>query len=244
MPLLKGKVRSVTEGTRTNLLQAGISHVYWPYALEHTCTSFNISHVNDAKYTPWYKRFGIKFPGELIPFGCKVDYWVGPKATRKNRERFAPTSEPGVFLGYRFQPGMKWRKEISVLPLKELNRNDFHECLTPISAYQFKIPGGDYVFPMKERFERIQAGFSSEALEGPAAQSLENQDAEAQEDASAPPPVADLTVKPVEVIDPKTGKVVPLPEGERYYDSGGVIGRRYGGQEDPRNLTRYPVPCG
>ena len=234
------QVRSVTEGTRTNLLQAGISHVYWPYALEHTCTSFNISHVNDAKYTPWYKRFGIKFPGELIPFGCKVDYWVGPKATRKNRERFAPTSEPGVFLGYRFQPGMKWRKEISVLPLKELNRNDFHECLTPISAYQFKIPGGDYVFPMKERFERIQAGFSSEALEGPAAQSLENQDAEAQEDASAPPPVADLTVKPVEVIDPKTGKVVPLPEGERYYDSGGVIGRRYGGTRGSKKPDSIP----
>ena len=28
------QVRSVTEGTRTNLLQAGVSHVYWPYALE------------------------------------------------------------------------------------------------------------------------------------------------------------------------------------------------------------------
>ena len=56
--------------------------------------------MNDAKYTPWFKRFGRKFPGELIPFGSKIDYWVGPKATRKNRDRFAPTSEPGVFLGY------------------------------------------------------------------------------------------------------------------------------------------------
>ena len=54
---------------------------------------------------------------------------------------------------------MKWRKEILVLPIKDLNRNDFHECLTPISAYQFKVPGGDFTFPMKERFERILAGF-------------------------------------------------------------------------------------
>ena len=64
---------------------------------------------------------------------------------------------------------MKWRKEVLLLPIKELNRNDFHECLTPISAYQFKVPGGDFVFPMKERFERIQAGFSSEAVERPVA---------------------------------------------------------------------------
>ena len=46
------QVRSVTEGVRTNLLQASVSHVYWPYALEHTCTAFNISHVNGDEYTP------------------------------------------------------------------------------------------------------------------------------------------------------------------------------------------------
>ena len=145
---------------------------------------------------------------------------------------------------------MKWRKEVLLLPIKELNRNDFHECLTPISAYQFKVPGGDFVFPMKERFERIQAGFSSEAVERPVSQPLENQDAEPQEEPGellpAPPvaPVADLTVKPPEVIDPKTGKVVPLPEGERYYDSGGVFGRRYGGTRGSKKPVRYPVPFG
>ena len=42
---------------------------------------------------------------------------------------------------------MKWRKEILVLPIKDLNRNDFHECLTPISAYQFKVPGGGLYVP-------------------------------------------------------------------------------------------------
>ena len=37
------QVRSVTDGTRTNLLQAGVSHVYWPYALEHTGTHVPLS---------------------------------------------------------------------------------------------------------------------------------------------------------------------------------------------------------
>ena len=71
---------------------------------------------------------------------------------------------------------MKWRKEILVLPIKDLNRNDFRECLSPISAYQFKIPEGSFSFPMKERFERVAAGFSTEAIEGPVSHSLENQE--------------------------------------------------------------------
>ena len=119
---------------------------------------------------------------------------------------------------------MKWRKEILVLPIKELNRIDFHECLTPIAIVLIssRLREENFTFPMKERFERIQAGFSTEAVEGPVSQSSKNQDAEPQDQPSevAPgEPVADLAVKPPEVIDPKTGKLVPLPEGDMYYDS-------------------------
>ena len=92
-------VRATTEGARCNLLQAGLSHVYWPQALEHSCTAFNISHPNGIEYSPWYKRFGEGFKGKMLPFGCRVDYWVGTKSQRKKRPRFEPTSEPGVFLG-------------------------------------------------------------------------------------------------------------------------------------------------
>ena len=45
-------VRATTEGTRTNLLQAGLSHVYWPQALEHACSMFNLDHPNGLEYTP------------------------------------------------------------------------------------------------------------------------------------------------------------------------------------------------
>ena len=106
-------VRATTEGTRSNLLQAGLSHVYWPHALEHACTAFNISHPNGIEYSPWKKRFGVAFPGKTLPFGCRIDYWIGPKTQRKDKERFEPTAEPGIFLGYNFQPGLKWRKRFS-----------------------------------------------------------------------------------------------------------------------------------
>ena len=105
-------VRATTEGTRTNLLQAGLSHVYWPQALEHACSMFNLDHPNGLECTLWFKRFGAVFPGKVLPFGCRVDYWLGSKAKRAKEglDRFAPTSEPVVFLGYHFQPGMKWKK--------------------------------------------------------------------------------------------------------------------------------------
>ena len=96
---------------------------------------------------------------------------------------------------------------------------------------------------MKERFERVLAGHSTEAIEGPISQSLENQDAEEQDqqpEDSAVEPVADLTDKPPEVIDPKTGKLVPLPEGGMCYDSAGVLGRRYGGSRGSRKPDSIP----
>ena len=65
---------------------------------------FNLDHPNGLEYTPWFKRFGAVFPGKVLPFGCRVDYWLGPKAKRAKDglDRFSPTSEPGVFLGYHF----------------------------------------------------------------------------------------------------------------------------------------------
>ena len=234
-------VRATTEGTRCNLLQAGLSHVYWPQALEHSCTAFNISHPNGIEYSPWYKRFGEGLKGKMLPFGCRVDYWVGPKSQRKKRPRFEPTSEPGVFLGYYFQPGMKWKREILVLSLKDLNRNDFNECLTPIKANQFSVPEGEFVFPMKDRYERVRAGLAPDAIEGPGPPPLENQDAEPSDEQKAEIENASLKVEQSMVIDPVTGKYVPLPEGGRYYDSGGTLGRRYGGTRGTTKPDEIPT---
>ena len=120
-------VRSSAEGACANLLQTGLSHVCWPHALEHACSMCNLVYPNGPQYTPLSKRFGVEFPGALLYFECRVDeYWLGPTSERakEGRERFAPTSEPGVFLGYSFQPGMKWKNEIIVVPIKEAIRQD------------------------------------------------------------------------------------------------------------------------
>ncbi|CAE7353670.1 unnamed protein product [Symbiodinium natans] len=47
------------------------------------------------------------------------------------------------------------RKERGMLQMGILVRvvvgKDFHECIKPIRAYQFKVPEGDFTFPMKQR---------------------------------------------------------------------------------------------
>ena len=118
-----------------------------------------------------------------------------------------------------------------------------HECLTPIKCLSVQGSGGRLVFPMKERFERIQAGFSSEAVERPVSRSLENQDAEPQEEPGEllpAPPAADLTVKPPEVIVPKPVRLFLCRKAKRYYDSGGVMGRRYGGERGSKKPDSIP----
>ena len=106
-------LRSVLEGTRVNLEQAGLHHSYWSYASRHWCMAHNIQDHPEIK-SPWELRFGEKFKGPNIPFGARIDYWTGPKLKSKKDLRFDPTSNPGIFLGYAMQPGFIWRNEYLV----------------------------------------------------------------------------------------------------------------------------------
>ena len=111
-------LRTVLEGTRVNLEQAGLHHSYWSHAARHWCLARNIQDEHDMK-PPWELRFGEKFKGPFIPFCARIDYWIGPKLKPKKELRFVPTSNPGVFLGYAIQAGFNWRHEYVVLPLRE-----------------------------------------------------------------------------------------------------------------------------
>ena len=65
-------VRSVLEGTRVNLLQAGLNHWHWPHAARHWCFMQNVLSTR-GKTSPWELRLGEKFDGPLIPVGCLVN---------------------------------------------------------------------------------------------------------------------------------------------------------------------------
>ena len=82
---------------------------------------------------------------------------------------------------------------------------------------------------MRDRGEKVALSQATDALERPSVERMTNQDAEPAVEAPSEIPQAEAEQR-VKVIDPRTGKLVPIPEGGRYYDAGGTLGRRYGGQ--------------
>ena len=55
-------VRSVLEGTRVNLLQAGLNHWHWPHAAWHWCFMQNVFAMG-GESSPWELRFGSSLRG-------------------------------------------------------------------------------------------------------------------------------------------------------------------------------------
>ena len=249
-------LRSVLEGTRVNLEQAGLHHSYWSYAARHWCMAHNIQDHPEI-LSPWELRFGEKFKGPNIPFGARVDYWTGPKLKPKKDLRFDPTSNPGVFLGYAMQPGFVWRNEFLVASLKDLMEKEFNESVQVVRVNQLTVPDGPFVYPLKGRYKAIREGlYESLSLDTPPdpkkmdAQTIE--DLVAPRKAVEPGPVegeeefeqlmreAGLESDDIEVIDPKTGKSEFISKDDpSYYDASGFKGRRYKGSSKPKDIPTF-----
>ena len=150
-------IRSVIDGTRVNLEQAGLHHQYWAHAARHACMANNIVDTREGS-SPWSLRFGEKFKGPLVPFGLRIDYWIGPKNKAKSSLRFEPTSNPGIFLGYAVQSNFAWRKEFMVLPLKDVMESDFSAEIQPLRVHQIAVPDIGLHFPCKGRYNMIREG--------------------------------------------------------------------------------------
>ena len=150
-------IRSVIDGTRVNLEQAGLHHQYWAHAARHACMANNIVDTREGS-SPWSLRFGEKFTGPLVPFGLRIDYWIGPKNKAKSSLRLEPTSNPGIFLGYAVQSNFVWRKEFMVLPLKDVMESDFSAEIQPLRVHQIAVPDIGLHFPCKGRYNMIREG--------------------------------------------------------------------------------------
>ena len=249
-------LRSVLEGTRVNLEQAGLHHSYWSYAARHWCMAHNIQDHPEI-LSPWELRFGEKFKGPNIPFGARIDYWTGPKLKPKKDLRFDPTSNPGVFLGYAMQPGFIWRNEYLVASLKDLMEKEFNEAVQVVRVNQLTVPDGPFVYPLKGRYKAIREGlYDSLSLEAPP--DPRRMDAQTIEDLVAPRKTADpglvdgeeefeqmmreagLETDDIEVINPKTGSTEMISKDDpSYYDSSGFKGRRYKGSSKPEEIPTF-----
>ena len=243
-------IRSVLEGTRVNLEQAGLHHSYWSYAARHWCMAHNIQDHPRIE-SPWELRFGEKFKGPNSPFGARIDYWIGPKLKPKKGLRFDPTSNPGVFLGCAIQPGFIWRNEFHVASLKDLMEKDFNEAVQVIRVNQLTVPDGPFTFPLKGRYKVIREGLI-DSLEFGSTADLKKMDAETIDDlvASRKPAAKEIDEGEDEVeellreagldVDDETGSKEYISKDDpSYYESSGFKGRRYKGSSKPKDIPTF-----
>ena len=193
-------IRTVLEGTRVAFAQAGLNHSYWPHAARHWCLSQNVCEPPAGSRTPWNPRFEEEFKGQFLPFGCRIDYWTGPRQKPKKDLKFDPTSNPGVFVGYVIHPGFLWRGDYLVASLKELNETDFDDVVKLHRVFKITRPDGSFVFPMQDRYKE---GKISSNQSGPTIQ-----DAPLLEAGQDPEVVADVEDAPSKV---ETIKTVEIP---------------------------------
>ena len=240
-------IRTVLEGTRVALAQAGLNHSYWPHAARHWCLSQNVCEPPSGSRTPWNLRFEEEFKGQFLPFGCRIDYWTGPRQKPKKDLKFDPTSNPGVFVGYVIHPGFLWRGDYLVASLKELNETDFDDVVKLHRVFKITRPDGNFVFPMQDRYKSLREGKVSSNQSGPTIQ-----DAPLLEAGQDPEAVADVEdetlldepapskVETIKTVDHKTGGLVEIPkEGSSFSEAGGFLVRKYKGTNRPPTISSF-----
>ena len=147
-------------GVSTSLLEAGLPHCYWPWAMECWCVNWNTNDVPD-QMSPWEMTHGKKFEGKRLPFGCLV--YFKPSPNRDDTLKFGPKGHLGVFAGYFMAPGYKWSGNYLVWELKGFHQADlradaskYHQRTPePHVTQVVMLPEGDLQFPLKERYEKI-----------------------------------------------------------------------------------------
>ena len=69
-------LRSVLEGSRVNLEQAGLHHSYWSFALRHWCMAHNMQDQPEIK-SPWELRFGENLRDPTFFLGLALTTGLG-----------------------------------------------------------------------------------------------------------------------------------------------------------------------
>lgn len=93
-------VRTIKDGARTLLCQAGLSNDFWYQAVTHYLYVWNRTYISRYTHTTPFETY-YKQEASLSTvsvFGCDVNVWIH----KSNRESgpFAPRGEPGVYLGH------------------------------------------------------------------------------------------------------------------------------------------------
>ena len=148
-------IRSAKEACRCSHLQAGFDRKMWPLSLQYTSMArsfFESAPIHDYEEgtpiaegkkdkTKWEVGTGHPFTGVKYPLGALVFY-------REKGDGIAePTTKPGIFVGWKLEPGLRYRDVVRILDYEDV-RTQKHLHWVPKEKYQKEV-----YFPPIENIE-------------------------------------------------------------------------------------------
>ena len=98
------KIRTIEDACRCCIIQGGRVHKLWPLAMQYVCTALSFPH--------WKSIHDSEFPGDSIPFAALVHY-----RPNERESKLGPKTSPGLFMGWRIEPGIGFKSVYKVVPL-------------------------------------------------------------------------------------------------------------------------------
>ena len=107
--IINRQIRTLEDVARCALCQAGQVKSLWPLAIQYAATALSLD-------KPWEALHGKEFPGNKFPFASLVYFRPQAKVTKKVELK----TLPGIFVGWRMEPGCGFKKAYKVLSLEQV----------------------------------------------------------------------------------------------------------------------------
>ena len=146
-------VRRAKEGTSAVLLQSGLNENWWADSMEFYTYLRNVQDLLSDGKTPFERRFGKPFKGQIIPFSLLVEYYLISAKDQSRIHQFGKGVLLGLFFGYALCAGGIWKDDILVADIEELKTMDASEiCSIRLIAQEVIFPkeNGKIIFPVAD----------------------------------------------------------------------------------------------
>ena len=163
--LLERDIREEKECCRSVHLQSGLPYEYHTYSFPYACLSMSFDRpaLADSTKTQWEALTKTKFDGKRLCFGQLV-YYRRKHPTKRTLE---PNMAPGLFVGWRIDPGLRYRDVVKVLDYQTFRTKGAATAIDVPEA-ELYIESGDPVFPVANaRDKALKGGLDGEKFEIP-----------------------------------------------------------------------------
>ena len=149
------------EGTRSLLMQSGLSERWWPLAIARRVCCYNAFLFSSKDgLTLWERRFGQKADYTVYPVGAMVLFKpAGPgiklvddhaSSGKKQAKKWKSRLVPALLVGTALSPGCEWSRSYLIVPLACM-LSDSRATRASVRRVHDLVFAETISFPMKQR---------------------------------------------------------------------------------------------